>query len=284
MLWYIGGKANISDWITGKFPPHDIYVSVFGGMMWDILSKRKAKKFEVYNDINGDAVNMFRQIVLNKDKLKRLLTSYPYSRGLYQTFLKEWRSGYKGEDDIERASRYFYLQNACFSGEFGSGFGVTKTKNEGNTYRNKIDKIDEVYKRIKEIIFENTDYENIIELYDSDKTLFYCDPPYYGAEDYYLIYDDEGNIKKDLFTVDDHKRLSELLKNIKGKFFLSYYQFDGLEDMYPEDEFTYFYKDTIKTSRGITRGNSEFSRGKEMKATELLITNIKYDKLNKYMK
>ena len=65
----------------------------------------------------------------------------------------------------------------------------------------------------------NESYETIIDTYDNDDTLFYCDPPYYKMEDYYV---------QD-FQRHQHKELAEKLKNIKGKFVLSYYDFPELE-------------------------------------------------------
>ena len=63
-------------------------------------------------------------------------------------------------------------------------------------------------------------YEEIIEKYDSEKTYFYVDPPYWKTENYYSLHD---------FDAQDHKKLCLQLSNIKGRFSLSYYDFDLLE-------------------------------------------------------
>jgi DNA adenine methylase len=44
----------------------------------------------------------------------------------------------------------------------------------------------------------------LIEKYDSDETVFYCDPPYQSTQDYYPV----GGI--------DHERLVETLTEIEG--------------------------------------------------------------------
>jgi DNA adenine methylase len=62
-------------------------------------------------------------------------------------------------------------------------------------------------------------------MYDSESTFFYVDPPHMGKEDYYINND---------FNRNSHYELAETLNNIKGKFLLSYYYFDGLEDLYPK--------------------------------------------------
>ena len=74
----------------------------------------------------------------------------------------------------------------------------------------------------------NLDYSTIIDMYDSESTFFYLDPPYMGKEKYYINHN---------FTEKSHKELSVKLKSIKGRFLLSYYQFDGLEELYPNCKF-----------------------------------------------
>ena len=62
-------------------------------------------------------------------------------------------------------------------------------------------------------------------MYDSKDTFFYIDPPYFGKEKFYINH---------TFTQESHKELSEVLNNIQGRFLLSYYHFDGMEDLYPD--------------------------------------------------
>ena len=49
-----------------------------------------------------------------------------------------------------------------------------------------------------------------------------------GKEKYYINHD---------FCETSHKELAKKLNNIKGKFLLSYYNFDGLEDLYQNCRF-----------------------------------------------
>jgi DNA adenine methylase len=56
------------------------------------------------------------------------------------------------------------------------------------------------------------DFEKVIEKYDSESTYIYLDPPYWKTENYYSNHDFDRN---------DHERLANVLKNVKGKFSLS---------------------------------------------------------------
>jgi site-specific DNA-adenine methylase len=71
---------------------------------------------------------------------------------------------------------------------------------------------------------EKLDYIDVIKKYDSKETFFYVDPPYMNKEKYYINHD---------FTPDSHSELAKVLNNIKGRFILSYFYFDGLKELYP---------------------------------------------------
>jgi len=81
--------------------------------------------------------------------------------------------------------------------------------------------IRQCHRRLNGVFIENLDFETCIKKYDRKHTLFYCDPPYLHTSGY-----------KYSFTIDDHKRLAELLKNIKGKFLLSINDHPEIRKMY----------------------------------------------------
>lgn len=45
--------------------------------------------------------------------------------------------------------------------------------------------LEAVEKRLTSVVFENKDFEDLINVYDKPDALIYCDPPYYGTEKYY---------------------------------------------------------------------------------------------------
>jgi len=111
--------------------------------------------------------------------------------------------------------------------------------------------------RLKEIQIESLDFRKVIEKYDSPETLFYLDPPYWQCESYY-----QGK-----FSKQDHYDLSAMLNNIQGKFALSYYYFDELNELYPTNKFRYVEKEGVKCSQRSKEGELK------QKSTELLIMN-----------
>ena len=76
---YHGGKFLLADWIISHFPHHHGYVEPFGGG-GSVLLKKGRCHFEVYNDLDGEIVNLFRCMRDNGERLRNLIRLTPYSR------------------------------------------------------------------------------------------------------------------------------------------------------------------------------------------------------------
>ena len=70
---------------------------------------RKPHKIEIINDIDEDLINFYRVWINNEKELIEKSERPPYSRSLYNEYVKKWEQRYKGKNDIERAFRYFYI-------------------------------------------------------------------------------------------------------------------------------------------------------------------------------
>ncbi len=250
LLYYVGGKFRIASWIIAHFIRHKIYVEVFGGAGHILLQKTESY-LEVYNDINGDLVNLYKIILDNPEKFFERALYLPYARKLYYDWVKEWKEGKKGKNDFERALRYFSLSGMSFSGKFGTNWGYSKSsKSKGITFQNRIKRIPYFVRRFQNVQIENLDFEDCIKRYDSPETLFYCDPPYILDKNYY---------QKEKF---DHKRLAKVLNGIKGFAILSYYPHEDLKKWYGK-----WYVDFKKVNTTV----SKIEKGKKQKeAYEIL--------------
>lgn len=58
LIRYHGGKFRLASWVISHFPKHTCYTEVFGGAAGILLQKPRAYS-EVYNDLDGDIVNLF---------------------------------------------------------------------------------------------------------------------------------------------------------------------------------------------------------------------------------
>jgi DNA adenine methylase len=159
--------------------------------------------------------------------------------------------------DYEVAAKYIYVLTQVFSGANPSKSKFIDLKGKYHSkftsFKNKLKK-PEWQKMFERIDFvENMDFADVITKYDSPTTYFYVDPPYYivGEGSYYSNHDFDRN---------DHGRLANTLKNIKGKFSLSYYDFELLHTWFPEDQYRWEKKEFAKAAaakKGVSQNMGE---------------------------
>lgn len=223
LIPYLGEKSRFADFITPNISKNiSTYVEPFAGMFGVFFSldhsKFKNVKF-VYNDMNHLNYMLFKS--LKNPNFIELVKSTKVDRDVYRDALLKIFS----EKDETIVSLNWLIILCCSSPyEIGNDsyrgdgeFEVFKLKHKA--YKYYIEKISEIH---------NLDYKDAIKMYDSEDTFFYVDPPYYKREKYYINHN---------FTESSHQELADTLNNIKGKFLLSYYWFDGLEELYPSCKF-----------------------------------------------
>jgi len=250
---WVGGKTKLAKEIIKLMPPHELYVEVFGGALAVLYAKERSKR-EVVNDINGDLINLHKIIKTRPETLSMYLNTMLISREIFEGIKK---GEINPRNDIERAAFFYYVllnsfnKNICSNASFAMN---AKKRGANNIYKSFIKHSE----RLKRATIENKDFEYIIKNYDTYKTFFYLDPPYVGTEGYY-----KGSVET--FTFEDHKRLADILKNIKGKFLLSYNDCDEVRELYKD-----FYITTAETNYTLRGGREGWSTAKE-----LFITNYK---------
>lgn len=269
-LSYIGGKSRISLWIRDYIPKDiDTYVEPFSGMFW-VFFKMETPKYPnlkriIYNDLNPLNVNLFN-CIREYDEFNEVIKNYKsQDRSLFlesqsEIFDKNYQINLS-TPNFDAAAKYALVLSQVFSGtnpekggfidlkgKYKSKFDSFKGKLQNKKWQSYFDKITNV---------ESMDFEDVISKYDSDKTYFYCDPPYYRKEKYYANHD---------FGIETHERLSNKLKSIKGKFGLSYYYFDQLKEWFPKEKYTWSQRDFTKAA--MARSGKSQTKG-----TELLIMN-----------
>ena len=183
------------------------------------LSKYKDVKF-VYNDVNYLNYNLFNYLRYNDDFIK-LISDIKVDKSKY---LESLKSITLNENKLKLAIDWLIVLCCSSPYEVGkdswrndSEFEIFKLKFKA--YKYHLDKVNNIH---------NLDYKEVIEKYDSPSTFFYVDPPYMGKERHYINHG---------FSGESHIELAKILNNIKGKFLLSYYYFNGLEKLYENCRF-----------------------------------------------
>lgn len=223
--WY-GGKWKLAPWIMAHFPPHRTYVEPYGGGA-SVLLRKKPCYAEVYNDLDGEIVNLFR-VLRDEASAARpieLLRLTPFARA-------EFVAAYALCDDpIERARRLVVLS---FQG-FGSNAharvptGFRSNSNRSGTtpaqdWLNYPDALPSIVERLRGVIVESRPAIDVMRQHDSPVTLHYVDPPYVHAtrgsgNPYDVAY--RGYAVE--MTDEDHVALLDALRLLDGMVVLSGY-------------------------------------------------------------
>ncbi len=211
-----GGKSRLASWILDYVPEHTCFVEVFGGAAGILVNKDPdASKVEVYNDRDGDLVHFFETLRESPGELTEWLADVPFSREVFDEWGDLYYRGYRPNDDVERAGRFFYLRYTNWGAGYSSknGFATATQSSKAATFSNKTERLREFADRFDDVVIEHLDWSEAIEKYDREYTVFYADPPYVETSEYYPHSDiDHEALLQELHDVDGYSLLS--LENI----------------------------------------------------------------------
>lgn len=251
--WY-GGKFSHLGWLLPLLPKTTHFCEPFGGSA-AVLLNREASSVETYNDIDGDVVNFFRVLRDHKQGLIEKIALTPFSR---EEFAKAIKTIKNETDDIERARKFFIkarqvrtgLAQTASVGRWANCLLSSRSGMSGAVSRwlGSVEGLEAIAGRLLRVQIENAPAIEVIKRYDSDETLFYCDPPYpHGSR---------GDSKAYGFEMsdDEHRELANALKSVKGKVALSGYECDLMDELYPD---WYKYKTGPLTAHSVKQERTE---------------------------
>lgn len=177
LRWH-GGKWKLAPWIISHFPAHKVYIEPFGGA-GSVLLQKQPSVTEVWNDLEGEVVNLFKVLRSATDELARLVYLTPFAR-------EEYHALYEPADDpIERARRFvawsFMGQSskgALRKSGFDSRINPDGFASRLNSLRAMPEEFQRIADRMRGVIIESKPADAIFSQYDRDGVLFYVDPPY----------------------------------------------------------------------------------------------------------
>ncbi len=263
MISYIGGKYRQAKWIANYYPPIiKRYVEVFGGAMWVYINSDLIAEEVIYNDFNPFMANLFACCHEYKEFIPILEQNKAQDEKLFNKFKEEILNVKNIKfPDFNIASKYVYIVTQCFSGIMSKNVKMVNLKGKYKSkYYSFLDRLkkSKIQQKLDKLQVFNLSYDEIIPKIDDENTYFYLDPPYYSTENLYAFHN---------FTINDHKNLAKILKNMKGKWVLSYYEFDDLHKWFPQNKYKWIKKDYKKASMA--------SKGKKQSiGTELLVLNF----------
>jgi DNA adenine methylase len=232
--WY-GGKFSHLDWLLPLLPKCHHYCEPFAGS-GAVLINREPSPVETYNDIDGDVVNFFKMLRDKHDELIRAIALTPFSREEYHRAICD---GTDGVSDVELARRFYIKARQTRTGlaqtaSLGRWANCKDTSRAGmsgvvSRWLGGVEALDGIAKRLLRVQVENRPAVDIIRLYDSPKTLFYCDPPYLHAT--------RGDSKAYAFEMDEaqHRNFANAVNVCKGLVAVSGYDHPVMDDLFKPD-------------------------------------------------
>ncbi|MEW8091288.1 MAG: DNA adenine methylase [Candidatus Thiodiazotropha endolucinida] len=225
---YHGGKFRLADWIISFFPEHYTYVEPFGGAAGVLLQKPRSMS-EVYNDLDGDVVNVFR-VLQDKDladDLHRRLIVTPYARA-------EFDISYEPTDNpVERARRTLVRAHQGFGSagatKHKTGFRIDSAREYGTAahlWAKYPKQIAGFVERMQSVVIENKPAIDVIANHDRHNTLYFVDPPYLHSTRKMR----PGGYYNHEMTDEDHIQLLDALNQVSGMVVLSGYDSEIYND------------------------------------------------------
>lgn len=229
VLRYFGGKWRLAPWIISQMPAHRVYVESFGGGA-SVLLRKPRSYAEVYNDLDGEIVNVFRVLrnPAQARELERLLRLTPFAR-------EEHEEAYlPAADPIEQARRTIVKSFMGFSSDAihsNTGFRSNSARPgtiPAHDWAHYPDQIPLFCARLAGVVVENRDALVVMAQHDAPTALHYVDPPYpHGVRGVAGKYGQE-------LTDDQHRELAAFLRTLKGMVILSGYGCELYDELYPD--------------------------------------------------
>jgi len=179
--WY-GGKANFLGRLRPLVPHARIYCEPFGGAA-SLLFGREPDPVEVYNDIDGRLVNLFRamQDPRRFRRLRRRLRQTLYSREEFVTALEALDS----PDPDTAAWALFVAQNQAIAamprsqGNWARSFVSKRGMGQKpSAWITKVERLDDYRARVMRVHVDHRPGVEVLRYWDRPDAVFYVDPPY----------------------------------------------------------------------------------------------------------
>ncbi len=156
------------------------YIEVFGGGAALLLAKPPSK-LEVYNDVNGEVVNLYRIAKYHPEALATEIETMPVSRDFLHQIGEAL--GTNCLTDIQRAGFFLHANKASFGGG-GTSFPVCRSPHTAPVISRDsiIAAIRGFSRRMERVLIESLDYRRIFQNYDHPENFMFLDPPYFNAK------------------------------------------------------------------------------------------------------
>ncbi len=272
---WVGGKRGLLEQILPLFPKkfNNYYEPFIGGgaVFFELFSKGLLEnKKIVLSDINNELINAYNIIKTNPYELITNLENYKkqHSKEFYYKIRElDRKKNYKKLSNLEKATRFIYLNKTCFNGlyrvnkkgYFNTPIGSYKNPNIADS-----DTILSASEALQNATIKQQLFKDILKEVQEDD-LVYFDPPYYPLNDTSNFTSYDSNC----FLKDEQFELFEVFDKLadKGvKVVQSNSDTNFIKDLYKKYDITIVNANRFINSKSNGRG----------KITEVLIRSNKW--------
>lgn len=223
-ITYYGGKLGMIKVILPLIPEHNTYTEAFAGGAAVFFAKPLAR-INVLNDLNGELINFYRTASAHGEELIQEIEQTLFSREQLEVagFIYNHADYFSM---VERAWAVWTLSHLGFSGTLSDSFVANKNgRNKkaitvGNAKAYIAGNICEIRHRLEQCTIEQDNAFKVIQRYDTPDTFHFIDPPYVGRN--------MGHYAG-MFNEENLHELLELLTDIQGKFMLTMYPNESIQ-------------------------------------------------------
>ena len=228
------------------------FVEVFGGSgyMSQTVSREVFGNI-VYNDVNDMLTTLYKYVKERPEQLALLLSLLPYSRAYYR-IVSDLLKTCRDFGSLAAAALIFYAYNSSYAGKIGKGFAysVDPTKNEAREFKTRVWAVLRYAEAWRDVVIESLDFREAIKRYDSERTVFYLDPPYPDrSKEYYGVE----------FTADDLRDLAAVLTQVRGRFLLKldYKTYELVKDILPDGRYKVEVVERVRHMKKVKDGQRD---------------------------
>jgi len=214
---WAGGKKQLLEQFKMFFPQRiERYFEPFvgGGAVLFYVLQNYNPSYVLISDINEELINCYKIIKTNVSELIKSLNKHKVKHNM-EYYYKIRSLNPKGLSDIERASRFIYLNKTCFNGLYrvnsNGKFNVPM-----GSYKNPAIIQDKdllvISNLLAEVEIKNISFEEITK-YATVGDFIYFDPPYYplNKTSSFTTY------TKDSFLENEQKTLAKVFSDLHNK-------------------------------------------------------------------
>lgn len=224
IISYYGGKQRIASHIVDaiRTVSHKVYVEPFAGGAAVLFAKGKPNPVnndsyrECINDKDERIVTLYRVCQEQKEELLHMLRHTPYSQAEHRNARTILQAPHE-HTPLRVAWAVVVQTRQSFGNGIEKGWRTnTQSQNSAKTWATYLDWLPVLLERFRGVYVSCEDALRCIERWDSSDTLFYCDPPYPGAN--------QGHYSG--YTMEDWRALCDALDTCQGSYILSNYPQD----------------------------------------------------------